>query len=398
MYRQRPFAIDDVDWCRGLARAHAFATVVASAVGHEVGPARVAHIPVLVEADGSLAFHVASDNPVAELSVGDAVLAVFHGPHALVSATWYVEPDKQVPTWDYEAVHATGRVVEVMTSGPAREHVADVATTFEGPDGWSVEDAPATTDQLLPALTAFRVEVDRWEGVAKLSQNKSDEDRLRVGVNLRQSRDPVARLVGERVLEELGDVAGAAPMPSSAPTGGDAIRLADFELRLPTEDDRDLLLAASQRSAAMYAHGGGPPMDVEAFEDWLARIRPDQHHRCLAFHRGDLLGIVSLQNIVRGPGQYTTLGYSAFAPFEGHGLMRRAVALGVDLALGELELHRAEAGIQPSNVRSLAVVRALGFRYEGLLKRLVKANGEYRDHELWATDTEDWPGAAAIFD
>ncbi len=194
-----------------------------------------------------------------------------------------------------------------------------------------------------------------------------------------------------RIVVEPSDPPGAPPPDRRGPS------LDEFEVRMPTWEDEEPFVARVRESAGVFAGWVDPPDSPEAFRDWLGRHDPALMRRHLAFHRGRLIGVVNLQNIVYGQGQFATLGYLSFSDVEGRGLMRRAVALAVDIAFEELGLHRVEAGIQPANTRSIALVRALGFRYEGLLRRLVKVDGAWRDHELWATDTEDWPGARTLF-
>ncbi|MDI7066159.1 GNAT family protein, partial [Klebsiella pneumoniae] len=56
----------------------------------------------------------------------------------------------------------------------------------------------------------------------------------------------------------------------------------------------------------------------------------------------------------------------------------------VDFAFSELGLHRLEANIQPRNTASIALVRRVGFKQEGLSPSYLRINGEWRDHERWA--------------
>ena len=75
--------------------------------------------------------------------------------------------------------------------------------------------------------------------------------------------------------------------------------------------------------------------------------------------------------------------------------MREGVSLAVSHAFRVLRIHRVEANVQPENQASIALVRSLGFRKEGLSQRYLKVAGRWRDHERWATLAEDWrPGRA----
>jgi len=75
----------------------------------------VTHLPLIHVADcephGTLVGHFARANPHAEAAAGDESIAIFHGPHAYVSPSWYAEPAAAVPTWNYAVVHAHGRIV-----------------------------------------------------------------------------------------------------------------------------------------------------------------------------------------------------------------------------------------------------------------------------------------------
>ena len=112
----------------------------------------------------------------------------------------------------------------------------------------------------------------------------------------------------------------------------------------------------------------------------------------LAIRRADaaITGAVNLNEIVRGSFQCAYLGHWANAALAGQGYMREAVALALDRAFGPLGLHRVEANVQPSNERSVALVRALGFRREGHSPRYLKIAGRWRDHDRYALLREEW--------
>jgi ribosomal-protein-alanine N-acetyltransferase len=103
-----------------------------------------------------------------------------------------------------------------------------------------------------------------------------------------------------------------------------------------------------------------------------------------------LVGVVNLNEIVRGSFRSAYLGYYSFVPFAGRGYMSAGLAAVLRRAFGELGLHRVEANIQPDNRDSLRLAKRLGFRREGISRRYLKVAGRWRDHERWALLAEEW--------
>jgi ribosomal-protein-alanine N-acetyltransferase len=129
------------------------------------------------------------------------------------------------------------------------------------------------------------------------------------------------------------------------------------------------------------------PYSSEAFAALVAsQGEAARRFRFLLRRRSDdaILGLVNLNEVVRGIFQSGYLGYWIGAPFARQGYMREGLALVLEYAFEELLLHRLEANILPENAASLALVRSLGFQREGLSPRYLKIAGEWRDHERWA--------------
>ena len=163
-------------------------------------------------------------------------------------------------------------------------------------------------------------------------------------------------------------------------------------LRLPTVEDCDPFLAAVQASVTLHHPWVTPPQSPEAFATYLQRLaREDCEGRLICLQpTGALVGVINLNNIIRGAFQNAFLGYYAFAPFAGQGLMREGLELMLTHAFRELALHRVEANIQPGNLASLALVKRCGFAKEGFSRRYLQVNNEWCDHERWALLAEDW--------
>ncbi len=96
-----------------------------------------------------------------------------------------------------------------------------------------------------------------------------------------------------------------------------------------------------------------------------------------------IVGVININNILRGSFLSASLGYYAGAPHTGHGYMREGLELVKRYAFQDLGLHRLEANIQPDNASSIALVKRCGFSYEGMSPAFLFIAGEWRDHERW---------------
>jgi ribosomal-protein-alanine N-acetyltransferase len=108
-------------------------------------------------------------------------------------------------------------------------------------------------------------------------------------------------------------------------------------------------------------------------------------------YNGQVAGQLNVWGIARGSLSSATIGYWVSERFAGRGITPASVALATDLCFTELRLHRMEICIRPENQASLRVVEKLGFRYEGLRRRYIHINGDWRDHYAFALVREEVP-------
>jgi transcriptional regulator len=200
MYVPRDFEVTDRGWCHDLIRGASFATLITA---DAAGLPFATHLPVLLDTergpDGTLLAHMARANPQwRHFTAGRPVLVMFQGPHAYVSPTWY-EVHPSVPTWNYVAVHAYGVPAVVEDPAAARAVMGRLVETYEapGPAGaWRLEGLPGDyVTRMMQGIVVFEIPIDRLEGKAKLSQNRTAADRARVAAALGASADPAARAV-----------------------------------------------------------------------------------------------------------------------------------------------------------------------------------------------------------
>ncbi|MGN2251960.1 FMN-binding negative transcriptional regulator [Frateuria sp. GZRe12] len=162
--------------------ANAFASLISTTTNG----LQVSHIPLLLAPEegtyGTLYGHVARANAHA-LCNGAPSLAIFLGPHAYISAGWYPGKQthgKEVPTWNYIAVHDHGTLEVFEDPAALRELLRKLTDRHEQPmpRPWRLDDAPTEyIDRNLGAITGLRLPIERIEGKWKLSQNRTEADR-----------------------------------------------------------------------------------------------------------------------------------------------------------------------------------------------------------------------------
>ena len=167
------------------------------------------HVPLMLDAaagpNGTLVGHLAKGNPQGRGAVvGTDALAIFQGPDAYITPSWYAtkrETGKVVPTWNYVAIHVYGPLEFFDDAAELLEVVTRLTTLHEGPRPapWAVSDAPPDFIQAhLKGIVGFRMPITRLEGKWKMSQNRPAADRIGVAEGLRaEGRDAAAALVPE---------------------------------------------------------------------------------------------------------------------------------------------------------------------------------------------------------
>jgi transcriptional regulator len=205
-----PTAFDETGTAElhAFMRRHSFATLVTSGEDGLVA----GHLPLLLDAGagthGLLQGHMARANPQWRGVRGEA-LAVFSGPHAYVSPSWY-EAAGTVPTWNYVAVHAYGTFHVVVGRDELLDILRRSVLAYESPrpEPWAFDESGPHVERLLKAIVGFRIGVTRLEGKWKLSQNHPEERRRKVIRALAARPDPdsqaIAELMSKRIVSSPG--------------------------------------------------------------------------------------------------------------------------------------------------------------------------------------------------
>jgi transcriptional regulator len=168
-------------------------------VSHGESGSIASQVPFLVERrDGKLVLqaHLARPNPqLADLDGGGEALAIFQGPHAYISPSWYAA-GPAVPTWNYTAVHAYGAARTITDPDWLRDMVRRLSERHEAgePAPWRMTDLPEPyVASMLKGIVGVEIAVSRLEGKFKVSQNRPVADRPRIIAALEKRRDPDSR-------------------------------------------------------------------------------------------------------------------------------------------------------------------------------------------------------------
>lgn len=210
MYIPQAFLESNLPALHGFIEQYSFGLLVSQRDGSPFAT----HLPLLLDRAsgglGTLVGHVARANPQWEQLHEREVLAVFTGPHAYISPTWY-EAAHAVPTWNYVAVHAYGRVRLVEDEAGLLDIVRRSVEVYERsmPRPWTLGEADTFLGRLLKQIVGFHIEIERIEGKWKLNQNHPAERREKVVRALDERGDENSTAIAALMRRQLGE--GAVP-------------------------------------------------------------------------------------------------------------------------------------------------------------------------------------------
>lgn len=184
MYIPAHFRNQNEEELLAFMQAHPFATICCN--GNPVP--LVTHLPFVSEKTAGkiiLTSHFSAANPQAKtLAENDEVLIVFSGPNAYISPALY-EKEENVPTWNYIAVHCTGKYHPDHSEAAKEKVLQQMIDQFEPEYRTQWEKLnPQYTNGLMKGIVAFSVEVLNLEGKFKLSQNKTKSEQKHIADSL----------------------------------------------------------------------------------------------------------------------------------------------------------------------------------------------------------------------
>lgn len=204
MYLPKRFENSNLEQALAVMRASPLATLVS--VDADQQPF-VSHLPLIVERHGEslvLVGHLARANPHWKLLANSVATAIFHGPNAYITPKWYAEND--VPTWNYAVVHARGRTTLIADRAGVIGCLEKLTAVVEtGADRWQFWIPDDLAKGVERHIVGFEMHVESLLSKFKLSQNRSEADRVGVMRGLSARADAGSRGVMDLMKQQQTD-------------------------------------------------------------------------------------------------------------------------------------------------------------------------------------------------
>ncbi|WP_409291024.1 FMN-binding negative transcriptional regulator [Peribacillus sp. SCS-37] len=176
MYIPKYFKVTDAGEIQEFVQANSFGTLVTAEKGNPIAT----HLPLGFHTEGKDSYitgHLAYGNPQwRTLEAGERVLAIFQGPHAYISSSWY-DPEN-VPTWNYQAVHIYGKAV-IMDCQELKQELISMLEKYEkhrkNPILWETL-SPGLLESQMKGIVGFKMKAEEIQAAYKMSQNRHKTD------------------------------------------------------------------------------------------------------------------------------------------------------------------------------------------------------------------------------
>jgi transcriptional regulator len=187
MYIPKHFKMDHDEVMYDFIEKNSFATLFS----HHNGEPYATHLPILLnKEEGYLYGHFARPNEQWKDIANQKVLVIFQGPHCYISPSWY-ETNQAVPTWNYVAIHVYGKLEIVEEEKEVFDSLVDMVNKYEKPDSsYHLENVDENFIKgMSKGIVGFKIQINKIEGKAKLSQNHPTERQELIIKQLENSKD-----------------------------------------------------------------------------------------------------------------------------------------------------------------------------------------------------------------
>lgn len=189
MYIPKHFQISDQQDAIDFIRRFSFGALVTVQNGLPIAT----HIPFTLKTEGdklTLTSHIAVANPQGKTLLNDKVLVIFTEPHAYISPSHY-EKELSVPTWNYIAVHAYGKITLIDNDDAKLAMLEDMIRFYNDAaymQQWQILPMDFKL-RMIKGIIGFDIVVDDLQGKQKLSQNRTDTEKQNIITDFSNSKD-----------------------------------------------------------------------------------------------------------------------------------------------------------------------------------------------------------------
>lgn len=196
MYLPKHFSESDQNIINEIIHKYDFATIITK-TNNDI---EITHIPLLlVKTENKLVGHIARANPIYSLAKSETidVKIIFNGPHGYISNKYYSNPDDNVPTWNYVAIHIDGKLSVVDGNESISKILDKQFSVYESNDiNWE----SSKISKMVNGIVGIQINIENVVAKFKLSQNKSLEDQKLIITSL-SDNNPELALFMQKYLE-----------------------------------------------------------------------------------------------------------------------------------------------------------------------------------------------------
>lgn len=203
MYIPKYYKVTDLEEIKDFIQKNSFGTIVTTRKGKPIAT----HLPVgFSEKDGDyyVTGHMAYGNPQwRTFEENEDVLVMFQGPHAYISSSWYEH--ENVPTWNYQAVHAYG-AASILDEEALKQELSEMLLKYEKHRENSVlweKLSPQLLEKELKGIIGFKIKIHEVQAAYKMSQNRNEKDYVNIVQKLQEEKDINSHQMAEVMKKKL---------------------------------------------------------------------------------------------------------------------------------------------------------------------------------------------------
>lgn len=189
MYTPEPYKNENEEEIKKFLDQNSFGILV----NQTNGKLCATHIPLVLDTNKNgnkiLCGHIARENPQWKgFTDNDQILAIFSGPHAYISSSWY--DHENVPTWNYIAVHVYGNI-KIIEGEAVVDSLKKLVDKYEqnSENPVRVENLSKKTMLQTRGIVAFEIEITAIQCTKKLSQNRDDKNYQNIISELEKTKE-----------------------------------------------------------------------------------------------------------------------------------------------------------------------------------------------------------------